>query len=616
MQSRLGGLKVEDEVAIEEGPVMHATEAERLVENLRRFSLSDVGSEAWMAQHKVLERLNRQAHVSASEKSDEFVLEAMLTFQKMPVLVYDLILIEAWRERVLPDLCDSICCSGESLDARRRSCRTLRAYFVLYHEATIVNLLEVLCYHSHGLEACGDAALDLIDYCARRLATLQVRAEEFRDGSPESDTPEDDLRNYERDVAFAASCKCLALVRFVCQHIGDLSVSCVSRILETHDLLLSLVPLLENPPWARVKRQGDQRVWQKLDDERKWKDVPADRLLELTTLEAQVWLAIYYLTMHPDVRKRYGFDSFRKQSLLRVRRFLNDVALDQLPPLADLQRFMDHLAIVDAPEPTALERGHLVIEQVASLREAILKELPKASEAQRHIWRPGPRLDLDLADLVDVYAPEDGFDMSLPETLKDNMPAAPDDDTAPQEPTIVADGKVALPELMEGDKAQPVEDDPCAVESVAVAKGDELVVLDRVSDSIKVVDGPDGRDFDREKWTSDGLVVKNADIVGVTVTSKDGHDRRLELRLDLPCVNASMPLTCFTGLPATRRRPRPSGASSGTSLTTSPSRFSSCLSSASSCAATPRDSCLTAPELRRRLCPATTSATPSLPLRS
>ena len=81
--------------------------------------------------------------------------------------------------------------------------------------------------------------------------------------------------------------------------------------------------------------------------------MPHDRLLDVTKLEAQAWFALYWLSMHQEIRKRYGFDAYRKQTLLRARRFVNDVLLDQIPVLADLQRFMDELAIVSAPEPTS-----------------------------------------------------------------------------------------------------------------------------------------------------------------------------------------------------------------------------------------------------------------------
>jgi hypothetical protein len=99
------------------------------------------------------------------------VLEALITFEKIDVLIYDLVLIEAWREGVFPLLFDEL--AG---DARRSS--AMRCYFVLYHEATVVNLLEVVCYHAHALAAAKDATLDLLDYCARRLAALHAKADE------------------------------------------------------------------------------------------------------------------------------------------------------------------------------------------------------------------------------------------------------------------------------------------------------------------------------------------------------------------------------------------------------------------------------------------------------
>ena len=46
-------------------------EAERLVESLKAFDVEQIGSSAWMAQHEVMERLNRQCHQSAASNSDE-----------------------------------------------------------------------------------------------------------------------------------------------------------------------------------------------------------------------------------------------------------------------------------------------------------------------------------------------------------------------------------------------------------------------------------------------------------------------------------------------------------------------------------------------------------------
>ena len=86
-----------------------------------------------MQQHEALEKLNLQAHQSARCHTDEFVLEAFVTFDKLPCLIRDVVLVDCWIEHVLPLLIDDL--------VERRA--TMRAYFIRYHEATAINLLEV-----------------------------------------------------------------------------------------------------------------------------------------------------------------------------------------------------------------------------------------------------------------------------------------------------------------------------------------------------------------------------------------------------------------------------------------------------------------------------------------
>lgn len=624
LPTRLGRVKIsdQDEMAprVADAPQgLFVEEAERLVEGLRRFELKDVGSKAWMSQHQAIERLNQQAHQSARERSDEFVLEAMLTFDKMEVLIYDLVLIEAWREHVYPKLKTAICGGTEhDLAARRLRCRTLRAYFVLYHEATVVNFLEVLCYHAHALGSAREAMLDLLDYCARRLARLQLKCADFRQcglapsgrsakewaAELERTTPQEELERQELEIEFAASVSCVALVRFVCQHIGELSVSAVTRLVETHDLLLSIVPLIDNPPWTR-KQSG---VWEKLD-EGEWRVVAPDRLLELTKLEAQAWLALYYLAMHPEVRKRYGFDSYRKQTLMRARRFITAVLLDQLPILAELQRFVDELAIVDVPEPTSIDRGgYLLMEQIAGERDRVMRgaDFDAIAAKQRDtVWRPrDASSDADLVDLVDVYTgqlddlPVEVHDLTemkhdagvlaetkhdagaiaetkrnadviaetkhdagvLAETKRDAGVLAETKhdagvlaETKRDAETLAetkrdADGihhSIAEPPEKSNLKAEPPEksnanaeptadEEPANLESVSLISGDEVLILERCG-PVKVVPGPDGREYDRVKWTgSAGIVLDATSSVSIAISWSSGEESRLEGSLSLP----------------------------------------------------------------------------------
>jgi hypothetical protein len=64
-------------------------EAEQRIEALEEYDVAAVGSGPWMRQHESLEQLNLQAHQSAQQAGDEFVLEAFVTFDKLKVYACD-----------------------------------------------------------------------------------------------------------------------------------------------------------------------------------------------------------------------------------------------------------------------------------------------------------------------------------------------------------------------------------------------------------------------------------------------------------------------------------------------------------------------------------------------
>jgi len=86
----------------------------------------------------------------------------VLTFDKHEMLCHDLLLIEAWCEEVFPRLA-----------ARVPEKAASKGYFVLYHEATVLNLLAVFLYHA--CEAMGEVLLELIDYCMGKIVRLHCR---------------------------------------------------------------------------------------------------------------------------------------------------------------------------------------------------------------------------------------------------------------------------------------------------------------------------------------------------------------------------------------------------------------------------------------------------------
>jgi len=183
--------------------------------------------------------------------SDEFVLEAILTFGKLEMLIDDLISIETWKEKVYPILVDSF--AGRN---------TMRVYFILYHEATVVNLLEILIYHRHICEACGERMIELVDFCARKLSRLNggydfrvhepiqniigedgSGAKEFAESLANRD-PKEELAQYLTEIEYRVCISACAISRLICEHADALPLSVVSRITDTHDFLGSSIHFL------------------------------------------------------------------------------------------------------------------------------------------------------------------------------------------------------------------------------------------------------------------------------------------------------------------------------------------------------------------------------------
>ena len=351
-------------------PVLLQPEAERLVESLEPMTLREVGTEKWMKQHEVIEKLNLQSHQSARTNSEDFVLEALITFEKLPILVHELIVIETWKEFVYPKIYKDLAKS-----------HSMRAYFVLYHEATLANFLEVLMYYDYSVEALEDTVIELVDWTVRRLVYLNALPEGHAvkwarlpsdkpklTGDEEKDkeikikaakkaaaelgkkTAEDDLYCHYLTIQFRACCSAATIARYLTQHTEKLSLNVLARMLDTHDILMLLCPLIESPPWTWRHRETAQ--WLKYEHQN-WKVVKPINLLKLTKLEGQIWLSLYNILTDKTCGERYYFSSQRKDNLLRARKYLNDVLLDQLPMLADIQRFMDEITIMKPPEASA-----------------------------------------------------------------------------------------------------------------------------------------------------------------------------------------------------------------------------------------------------------------------
>lgn len=409
------------------------TEAEQLIERLKQQPLDRIGCCAeWLTHHHDMEKLNLQAHQSAQRKQDNFVIEGMLTYRKFPVVVVNLLATELWKAQVLPKL--------HCLDVEAAS---LRLYFVVYHEATLANLLEVAFFHEHVVESLeDDLMLEVVDYCLRKITWLLslprdkiAKATSFHKSGNEivqmmqTQSPKAELARQKTEIEFRVAVQCVTILRYIAERLHLLPLSVVSRLMDKHDVLLSLVVLIENPPWthktlvpASDKDTSSQVRWKKFVHQ-KWVFVEPSDLLVLTSTEAQVWLALYYLLCTKAAREQYEMTQFRKDQLLRVRKYLNELLLDQLPLLVDVQRYLDELSIVQVGSHSG-SKGSLVMEAVPYVRQAMTRAFGREYEAIASAFDAAStqiRRGDDLKALAEIYQME-GIDELLDAQDSTNQP--------------------------------------------------------------------------------------------------------------------------------------------------------------------------------------------------
>lgn len=105
-----------------------------------------------------MQKLNMQTHVNAIMKTDEFILDECVSQDKLKLLIYDLIMTEIWKKKVLPLLKPSL-----------PKFNTFRSYIAVYHEAVVCNMLEILLYHRTAVDESGEFLVDVVDYAYEKL---------------------------------------------------------------------------------------------------------------------------------------------------------------------------------------------------------------------------------------------------------------------------------------------------------------------------------------------------------------------------------------------------------------------------------------------------------------
>lgn len=168
----------------------------------------------------------------------------------------------------------------------------------------------------------------------------------------------------------------IPIVRYLLEYSEQLPLSVLTRLVSIRDLLSLLLPLPASRPWLRRVDSGwrvfAQGAWQCLPKGSPGPQPP----------DVQLWLALHHLLLDPNARPKLGLDvsTTRLDHTLQLRCHMNEVLLTKVPPLRQLQRFLEELALgggCAAPgAPLAL-----VVEHIQTLWEGLCCSLKSDWEA-------------------------------------------------------------------------------------------------------------------------------------------------------------------------------------------------------------------------------------------
>jgi hypothetical protein len=219
----------------------------------------------------------------------------------------------------------------------------------LYHEATIVNLLQVVMYHPGSCKEAGEAILDLIHYSFNQFQfalswshpNLQQRSDAQ---SLVNKSEEESFEESIKEMEFSIAMNCLGLFRSISDQINDLPLSALNLLLVDKDMIVTLVQMIEKAPW--IRKQKDLEKF----ENGTWHRISVEDLEIVTKLEAQVWLALMNLTLENECKKKYQYSKQNQAIVLRLKEYISQRTVDQLPPLVDLQRYLEELLMMAPPD--------------------------------------------------------------------------------------------------------------------------------------------------------------------------------------------------------------------------------------------------------------------------
>jgi len=213
---------------------------------------------------------------------------------------------------------------------------------------------------------------------------------------------EEEFKGHERTIMFSTCMSCISIIRYVTDHLTKLPPAFAHHLVAQRDIVMLLVDLLDRKPWLKKNKEGQREIW----EDSKWQIVKEQNWGKVPKIEAQCWLAVYNILLTKETAQKYEITENRKNHLMKLKKYLNELLIDQIPPLVELLKSLEYLSMQNCQ---AIQKNDpFMVQQIPEIRNRILEnknweEIVEFQKENYYNTRKDKReLDM-LMELANVY---------------------------------------------------------------------------------------------------------------------------------------------------------------------------------------------------------------------
>ena len=349
--------------------LMTQYESEEIIsKKINEITYEQIGSGEFIRHHAYLSKLNMQEMKNILTGGEDIIMTQFIDHDKLKLLIKELYTINTFKEKVYPTIKDKII-----------NLSSIKSYFILYHEAVIINLLENFLYSITACQACEDYLVDVIEYCYKMISkyisyrmknpddtinygnnsslfgneikeemTLEEKIKKINEQAKDKNNDIKEMEDKYKEIEFQIAMSCINILRYISDHLEQLPFPVRHHMMNVKDVPVLFVTLMELRPWRRKVQKYNEQKKEKEMIEEIYENNNWTTLMEhkYPKLEAQILITVYNLVMNQDNNKKYEITEYRQNQLLRLRKYFTEDLYDQIPQMMNLYRSLENMSLM------------------------------------------------------------------------------------------------------------------------------------------------------------------------------------------------------------------------------------------------------------------------------